>query len=63
MMCRPSKWTLRPLLYELSLSLPTHAAFRDAAQPVLERLARRLHAVAFLYLRRVANSCVSRVPA
>jgi DNA-binding IclR family transcriptional regulator len=40
-----------PLLYELGLAIREHADFVRAAQPALERVARALSAVAFLYLR------------
>lgn len=40
-----------PLLYELGLAMREHDAFVRTAQAALDRLARALSAVAFLYLR------------
>lgn len=40
-----------PLLFELSLALPGHGAFRSACAPHLARLAERLGGFAFLCLR------------
>ncbi len=44
-----------PLLYELSLALPQHAAFQSSAGAALEEAARRLRAHAFLLLRSGAD--------
>ena len=40
-----------PLVFELGLSMPAHAAFQAAAQPVLARLSRQFDGLAVLYLR------------
>src|SRR4051812_48211381 len=44
-----------PLLYELSLAVPQHAAFQSSAGAALEEAARRLRAHAFLLLRSGAD--------
>lgn len=51
-----------PLLFELGLTLVSHAAFQAAAQAPLARLARRSGGVAFLYLRSFNDFvCAGRI--
>jgi DNA-binding IclR family transcriptional regulator len=53
-----------PLLYELSLSLPSYADFRDSVRPHLQELARHLKGTAFLYLLAGDEViCIDRVGA
>lgn len=58
------RYVAGPLLYELALAVPAHAAFRDAVHGHLEVLARRLKGIAFLYLRADHEViCIDRVGA
>lgn len=53
-----------PLLYELSLSLPSYADFRDSVRPHLQDLSQRLKGTAFLYLLAGDEViCIDRVGA
>jgi DNA-binding IclR family transcriptional regulator len=56
------RYILGPLVYELSLALPEYADFVQASRAPLERLAKRMRGVAFLFLRSgVDYVCALRV--
>ena len=56
------RYILGPLVHELSLALPEYLTFVQASRAPLERMAKRLQGVAFLFLRSGADYvCALRV--
>ncbi len=59
---RDRRYVAGPLLYELSLALPTHDAFKQAVHTHLLDLTRRLNGIAVLYLLAGNETvCIDRV--
>lgn len=58
------RYVAGPLLFELSLAVPTYAEYRDAARPELALVSRKIGGIAFLYLLSGEETiCVDRVVA